>query len=107
MRAVAVPMADPQLEFHWTPDPGFLIQGFLIQCPHRRSLRSTIVVMAVVQVVWQSTVVGLRGKEALDKDPRVWKPMELRLWIGRGYRRRPRGIRNPPGSEASWGAFLI
>ena len=35
MRAVAVPMADPQLEFHWIPDPGFLIQGFLIQCLHR------------------------------------------------------------------------
>ena len=32
MRAVAVPMADPRLEFHWTPDPGFLIQSFLIQC---------------------------------------------------------------------------
>ena len=35
MRAVAVPMADPQLEFHWIPDPGFLIQDFLIQCLHR------------------------------------------------------------------------
>ena len=35
MRAVAAPMADPQLEFHWIPDPGFLIQGFLIQCLHR------------------------------------------------------------------------
>ena len=35
MRAVAVPTADPRLEFHWIPDPGFLIQGFLIQCLHR------------------------------------------------------------------------
>ena len=35
MRAVAVPMADPQLDFHWIPDPGFLIQGFLIQCRRR------------------------------------------------------------------------
>ena len=31
MGAVVIPMADPQLEFHWLPDPGFLIQGFLIQ----------------------------------------------------------------------------
>ena len=30
-RAMAIPMADPQLEFHWLPEPGFLIQGFLIQ----------------------------------------------------------------------------
>ena len=35
MRAAAIPRADPQLEFHWLPDPGFLIQGFLIQCLHR------------------------------------------------------------------------
>ena len=40
MMAAAGPMADPQLEFHWIPDPGFLIQGFLIQgfliqCLHR------------------------------------------------------------------------
>ena len=28
-------MADSQLEFHWVPDPGFLIQGFLIPCLHR------------------------------------------------------------------------
>ena len=35
MRAVAVPMADPQLELHWIPDPGFLIQGFLVQCLRR------------------------------------------------------------------------
>ena len=31
MRAVAIPTADPQLEPRWVPDPGFLIQGFLIQ----------------------------------------------------------------------------
>ena len=31
MMAVAIPMADPQLEFRWLPDPGFLIRGFLIQ----------------------------------------------------------------------------
>ena len=30
-----MPMADPQLEFHWLPDPGFLIQGFLIHGPRR------------------------------------------------------------------------
>ena len=35
MMAVAVPMGDPQLEFHWISDPGFLIQDFLIQCLHR------------------------------------------------------------------------
>ena len=35
MRAVAIPMADRQLEFHWLPDPGFPIQGFLIQGPRR------------------------------------------------------------------------
>ena len=33
MRAVAVPMADPQLEIHWLPDAEFLILGFLIQGP--------------------------------------------------------------------------
>ena len=38
MRAAAVPVADPQLEFHWLPDRGFLIQGFLIQCLHRSFL---------------------------------------------------------------------
>ena len=32
MRAVAVTMVDPQLEFHSIPHPGFLIQGFLFQC---------------------------------------------------------------------------
>ena len=32
-RAVAVPMADPQLEFHWIPDPGFLIQKFPYPMP--------------------------------------------------------------------------
>ena len=31
MRAAAIPMADPRLEPHWLPDPGFLIQGFLVQ----------------------------------------------------------------------------
>ena len=35
MRVVAVPVADPQLELRWLPDPGFLIQGFLIQCLRR------------------------------------------------------------------------
>ena len=35
MMTAAMPMADPRLEFHWLPDPGFLIQGFLIQCPRR------------------------------------------------------------------------
>ena len=35
MRVVAIPMADPQLELHWVPDPGILIQGFLIQCLRR------------------------------------------------------------------------
>ena len=38
MRAVAMPMAEPPLEFHQLPDPGFLIQGFLIQGP--RAVRS-------------------------------------------------------------------
>ena len=28
-------MAGPRLELHWIPDPGFLFQGFLIQCLHR------------------------------------------------------------------------
>eukprot|EP00959_Pyramimonas_sp_CCMP1952_P164322 3435170-Pyramimonas_sp.AAC.1 len=28
-------MADPRFEFHQLPDPGFLIQCFLIQYPHR------------------------------------------------------------------------
>ena len=42
MRAVAIPVADPQLEVHWLPDPGFLIQGFLIQGLRRRlRLRSS------------------------------------------------------------------
>eukprot|EP00959_Pyramimonas_sp_CCMP1952_P253731 5300967-Pyramimonas_sp.AAC.1 len=27
-------MADPRSEFHRLPDPGFLIEGLLIQCPH-------------------------------------------------------------------------
>ena len=40
-------------------------------------------------------------KETLDKEPRVWKPVELQLRIGHGYRRRPHQVRNPPGSEAS------
>ena len=31
-------MADPHLDYHWLPDPGFLIQFFLIQGP-RRSCR--------------------------------------------------------------------
>ena len=35
MRVVAIPMADPQLELHWVPDPGILIQGFLMQCLRR------------------------------------------------------------------------
>ena len=39
MRVAAIPMADSQLEFHWLPDPGFLIQGFLIQGPHRAEVR--------------------------------------------------------------------
>ena len=35
IRAAAIPTADLQLELHWLPDPGFLIQGFLIQGPRR------------------------------------------------------------------------
>ena len=35
MRAVAMPVADPRLEFHWPPDPGLLIQGFPIHGPRR------------------------------------------------------------------------
>ena len=30
---MAIPVADPQLELRWFPDLGFLVQGFLIQCP--------------------------------------------------------------------------
>ena len=38
MSAVAILMADPQLEFHWLPDPGFLIQGFpAVSDPYRGS----------------------------------------------------------------------
>ena len=40
MRAAAIPMADPQLELHRLPDPGFLIQGFLIQRRRRILLDS-------------------------------------------------------------------
>ena len=35
MRAAGIPTADPQLELRRLPDPGFLIQGFLIQCLRR------------------------------------------------------------------------
>ena len=45
-------------------------------------------------------------KEALDKESKVWKPAELQLWIGHGYRHRPRQIRNLPRSEASWARSL-
>ena len=31
----AILMADPRMESRWTPDPGFLIQDFLIQGPRR------------------------------------------------------------------------
>ena len=31
----ARPSFDPELEFRWLPDPGFLIEGFLIQCLRR------------------------------------------------------------------------
>ena len=41
MRAVAIPMADPHLELHRLPDPGFLIQGFLIQGPRRTRISSS------------------------------------------------------------------
>ena len=41
MRAAAMPMADPHLVFHWLPDPGFLIQDFLIQGPRRRAPSTT------------------------------------------------------------------
>ena len=36
MRAVAIHMAGRQSEFHWRPDLGFLIQGFLIQGLRRK-----------------------------------------------------------------------
>eukprot|EP00959_Pyramimonas_sp_CCMP1952_P472940 9500881-Pyramimonas_sp.AAC.1 len=35
MRAAVMSMAKPRLEFHRPPDPGFLIEGFHIQCPDR------------------------------------------------------------------------
>eukprot|EP00959_Pyramimonas_sp_CCMP1952_P092834 1942713-Pyramimonas_sp.AAC.1 len=35
MIAVVGSMADPRLERHPLPDPGFRIEGFLIQCPRR------------------------------------------------------------------------
>ena len=95
MRAVAVPMADPQLEFHWIPDPGFLIQGFLIQCLHRIPSRES------GNEDVGTAYGGALDKETLDKESRVWEPVELQLLIGRGYRHRPHRIRNPPGSEAS------
>ena len=37
IRAAGIPAADPQLELRGLPDPGFLIQGFLIQCRRRIS----------------------------------------------------------------------
>ena len=40
-------------------------------------------------------------KETLDKESRVWNPVELQSWIGHGYRHRPHLIRNPPGSGPS------
>ena len=40
MREVAIPVADPQSEFHRLPDPGSLIQGFLIRGPRRGSIGS-------------------------------------------------------------------
>ena len=40
MRAVAIPIADPHLEFHWLPNHGFLIQDFLIQGPRRSQFGS-------------------------------------------------------------------
>ena len=39
MRAAATPVADPQLEFRWLLDPGFLMQGFLIQGLRRMACR--------------------------------------------------------------------
>ena len=45
-------------------------------------------------------------KETLDKESRVWNPVELQLWIGQGYRHRPHQIRNPPGSGLSGGHSL-
>ena len=49
---------------------------------------------------------GALDKETLGKESGVWKPVELQLWIGHGYRRRPHQTRNPPGSEASWARSL-
>ena len=42
----------------------------------------------------------------LDKESRVWNPVEVRLWIGHGYLHRPHQIRNPPGSGPSGGHSL-
>ena len=42
MRAAPTPMADPQLEFHWLLDPGFLIHGFLLQDLRRTMLTGLI-----------------------------------------------------------------
>ena len=53
-----------------------------------------------------SFTVEALDKETLDKESRVWKPVELQLWIGRGYRHRHHQIRNLPGSEASWAHSL-
>ena len=109
MRAVAIPMADPQLEFHWLPDPRFLIQGFLIQGLRRTGRgvpRGRGPEVARRPRRSRGPLPGPRGlqkrthgreidtvealdKETLDKESRVWNPVELQLWHGHGYRHRP------------------
>ena len=103
MRAVAAPVADPQLELRWLPDPGSLIQCFLVQC-HRRT--TTISRRGRGRGATAKTTAGALDKKTLDKGSRVWRPAELQLWIGHGHRHRPHQIRNHPGSEASWAHSL-
>ena len=66
--------ADPRLEFHWLPDPGFLSQGFLIQCPRRASA-----INSIIAGTSRSTKAHRREAEGRRARPTAWLRRNSRL----------------------------
>eukprot|EP00959_Pyramimonas_sp_CCMP1952_P204916 4284987-Pyramimonas_sp.AAC.1 len=43
MGAAVMSMADPRLELHGPPDPGFFIERFRTKCPHRTQTPDVVI----------------------------------------------------------------